>query len=279
MAMRSVDFDRRPEYVELAAVSTDQGYAFEGPGESVSWARSGGARNTPLGMKMLLKQQVVRLAAIALAAGCAAHASAQQFGTARPQSSIPETGFYGGIALRDNAQETGGVSLGRLTSAWGKFVAPTADESGSRALLFGGYRWRNDIALEAAIGSAENYSLVPYGRRGVGLSLAGTGDTAAPRTWNADVYTSWTFKPSFALYGRLGYIQSANGVGFAPSLSSIDSRRLRDGMNYGVGLRYDVTPALGLRLEYARFGRFAGESLIGSMPESDQVQFGMQLRF
>lgn len=228
---------------------------------------------------MLSKQQVVKLFTFALAAGCAAHASAQQFGTARSQTTPPETGFYGGIALRDNAQETSGVSLGRLTSAWGKFVAPTADETGSRALLFGGYRWRNDIALEAAIGSAENYALVPYGHRGVGLSLAGTGDTTAPRTWNADVYTSWSFKPSFALYGRLGYIQSESNAGFAPGLSSIDSRRLRDGMNYGVGLRYDVTPSLGLRLEYARFGRFAGESLSGFMPESDQVQFGMQFRF
>ena len=81
------------------------------------------------------------------------------------------------------------------------------------------------------------------------------------------------------MYGRLGYIQSDTGAGFAPTLSSIDSRRLRDGVNYGVGLRYDVTPALGLRLEYARFGRFAGESLSGFLPESDQVQFGMQFRF
>src|SRR5947208_3262442 len=125
--------------------------------------------------------------------------------------------------------------------------------------MIGGYRWRNDLALEAAFGSSENYSLMPYGRRGVGLSLAGTADATAPRTWNADVYTSWTFKLSFTLDGRLGYIQSENSAGFAPALSSIDNRRLRDGMNYGVGLRYDVTPALGLRLEYARFGRFAGE--------------------
>jgi hypothetical protein len=34
-----------------------------------------------------------------------------------------------------------------------------------------------------------------------------------------------------------------------------------------------------LRLEYARFGRFAGETVSGFLPESDQVQFGMQFRF
>jgi hypothetical protein len=53
----------------------------------------------------------------------------------------------------------------------------------------------------------------------------------------------------------------------------------RNGVNYGVGVRYDVSPALGLRLEYARFPRFAGESITGPLPESDQVQLGMQLRF
>ena len=231
----------------------------------------------PLGMKMSSKQQVVAIAVLALGAGCAVPSFAQDAYAVRPSSNASEAGFYGGIALRDNAQDTAGLSLGPLTSAWGKFVAPTADETGSRALMFGGYRWRNDVALEAAFGTAESYALMPNGRRGVGLSLAGPGESAA-RTWNADVYTSWTFRRSFALYGRMGYAQSDAGTGPA-ALSPVDGRRLRDGMNYGVGLRYDVTPALGLRVEYARFGRFAGESLNGFLPESDQVQFGMQFRF
>jgi long-subunit fatty acid transport protein len=56
-------------------------------------------------------------------------------------------------------------------------------------------------------------------------------------------------------------------------------RRNRDGVNYGLGLRYDMTPALGLRLEYARFNRLPGELATGVMPESDQVQLGLQFRF
>ncbi len=65
----------------------------------------------------------------------------------------------------------------------------------------------------------------------------------------------------------------------APCRSAVqDSRRLRDGVNVGLGMRYDMNSALGLRVEYARFGRFAGE--IGtSLPETDQVSFGVQLRF
>ena len=63
------------------------------------------------------------------------------------------------------------------------------------------------------------------------------------------------------------------------ALAPSDPRRLREGVNYGLGLRYDVTPALGLRFEYARFSRFAGEAVAGPLPDSDQLQVGMQFRF
>jgi hypothetical protein len=65
-----------------------------------------------------------------------------------------------------------------------------------------------------------------------------------------------------------------------PALGTLsDARRNRDGVNYGVGLRYDVNPVLGLRLEYARFGRLAGEPMAGVLPDSDHVQVGLQFRF
>ena len=231
---------------------------------------------------MLYKHALIFVVAMALGMGIDAPAAAQDAARATTPNGGADAGFYGGIALRQNAQDAFGVSLGELNSAWTKFVAPLADETGSRTLFFGGYRWQNDLAVEAAFGTAETYALTPLGRRGVGLSLAGAdaGDTAASRSWNADVYTSWSFRRSFALYGRLGYVQSEAAPGFATAAWPVgDPRRVRDGMNYGVGLRYDVTPALGLRVEYARFGRFAGETIGGLMPESDQLQFGMQFRF
>jgi len=49
-------------------------------------------------------------------------------------------------------------------------------------------------------------------------------------------------------------------------------------VNYGVGVRYDMNSDLGLRLEYARFGRF-GLELGSTLPESDHVTFGVQYRF
>ena len=226
---------------------------------------------------MLFKHKLASFACAVLAAG-SGWAWGQDAPSATQAASQP--GFYGGIVLRDGPRETSGVKLGHIDSAWGKFATPLTDDAAQRALVFGGYRWRNDLAVEGSFTSAESYALAPSGKRGVGLAINGPSESSSTRSWNADVYTSWSFRPAFALYGRLGYTQAESIALYAPgSYLTTDPRRAREGVNYGVGLRYDVTPALGLRVEYARFGRFAGETVNGFLPESDQVQFGMQFRF
>lgn len=222
----------------------------------------------------MMKKQL--LAAIALGA---LFAAPLVFADEQPA----KAGFYGGVALRDAGAEAAGVNFGQLASTWGRYVSPVTDDANSqRSLVFGGYRWANDLAVEGSLSSAASYALRPFDastRRGVGLSLTGSPDVAT-HTWNANVFTSWSFRNRFSLYGRLGYAQSESVPAYAlASLPPSDPRRLRDGVNYGVGVRYDITPALGLRLEYARFPRFAGESVAGPLPDSDQVQFGMQFRF
>lgn len=210
-------------------------------------------------------------------------------GALAEERSASTGGFYGGVALRSAgvdlpAPDLGraGIDLGRVASAWGRYASPVSDDNASRALVFGGYKWTNDVAVEGSFSTTDRYALRPLETgtaRGVGLSLAGS-PALASRAWNADLYTSWSFRKSFALYGRLGYAQSDTVPTYAlAALPSAEPRRLREGVNYGLGLRYDVSPALGLRLEYSRFGRFVGESIAGPLPDSDQVQLGMQFRF
>ena len=220
------------------------------------------------------------LAAIALASLACSPAVLAQATT--PASTASGEGFYGGVSLRNARTESRGIDLGHVASTWERFTSPVTDDNARRALVFGGYRFANDVALEGSLSSAESYALRPFDAstpRGVGLSLTSSPDLAT-HSWNADVYTSWSFRKSVSLYGRLGYAQSDALPSYAlAALPAGDPRRLRDGVNYGVGVRYDISPALGLRLEYARFPRFAGESVTGPLPDSDQVQFGMQLRF
>jgi outer membrane autotransporter protein len=157
------------------------------------------------------------------------------------------------------------------------------DESASRSLLFGGYRFQNDLAVEASVSSLDQYSLRPLdvvsAPRGVGLRLGAGNRDVQSRSLNLDVFTSWTIYKSVALYGRMGYLQADTpALTGASPLSVINSRGVRDGMNYGVGMRYDMNTALGLRLEYSRFGRFAGE-FGSSLPDTDQVTLGVQFKF
>ncbi len=184
-------------------------------------------------------------------------------------------GFYGGVMLRDTASAPTGVDLSSVSSAWIKYGSAMADDAGSRALLFGGYRFGPRVAVEAAVARSDSLALSPV-RPGVGLALEAPFDIPAQRV-RADVYTSYNFAPAFALYGRVGY-QQQDALPVYVSLAQ-GGQPTHQGVNAGVGLRYDVSPALGLKLEYARFGRAAFDTWSGSFPESDQVQFGVQYRF
>jgi opacity protein-like surface antigen len=197
------------------------------------------------------------LAAALLAAGAASAAD------------VRSAGFYGGIAVRDNGAEQG-VSIGDAGNP-ARFAA-TLDAHPAQSYVFGGYRWRNDLALEAMVRS-DDYRLA--GRGGVGL--VAPGDAALSRSWNVDVVGSWSFWRSFSLYGRLGYAQSDALPVYSTSIAAMD-RRYRDGVNVGVGLRYDLSRSLGLKLEYARAGLHSGDATQGQT-EGDQVQFGLQFRF
>jgi hypothetical protein len=221
------------------------------------------------------KLALVFVALYAAAAGVCAQ-------TAPTGNPVAQPGFYGGVALRDAGADAGGIHFGQLDSSWGRFASPMTDDTARRAMLFGGYRFANDVALEGSVSTADEYALRPMTdatHRGVGLSFGG-GNDLAMRSWNADVYSSWYFRKSLSFYGRLGYAQNTAPPAYALGAAAPgDARGLRDGVNYGIGVRYDFNPALGLRLEYARFSRFAGEMVTGPLPDSDQVQFGMQFRF
>jgi opacity protein-like surface antigen len=197
---------------------------------------------------------------------------------------LAQNGFYGGVSMREGGSTVGGLVLGDLPSVWNRFTAPVADDSNQRSLVFGGYRWNNDVSVEAAINTAttDQYALRPSNPGlNVGPGLGLTLPDVPGRTWNADVFTSWEMIRRLSLYGRVGYAQpDLHPLFSAASLLQGDPRRQLSGVNYGIGVRYDVTHSLGLRVEYARFGRFAGETpLNGGMSDTDQLTIGVQYRF
>ena len=208
---------------------------------------------------------------------CLALATLLTAGVAAPAEAQGRDGFYGGISLKEQGS---GISFGQLATP--ALLSAAAAEPSSRQQVFGGYRWRNDVAIEAAFAKSESYALKPFGTGmpgGVGLLLGNRDETGIRGAWNLDVVGSYSFLRSFALYGRVGYAQTEGFAATAASPLSSDVRRYHDGMNYGLGLRYDVSRALGVNLEYTRFGRFAFDSFNSTLPDSDQVRLGVQFRF
>jgi predicted porin len=183
------------------------------------------------------------------------------------------TGFYGGVAVRDLGAEQG-MTFGTATTAFGRFEPLEASPT-NRATAFGGYRFRDDLALEASVASTSGYRL--HGRGGVGLMLPSAVD-AGSRQWNVDVVGAWSFWRSLSLYGRLGYAQSELAPAYRTSIASPEHRP-GEGLQVGVGLRYDFSRAFGLQLEYARVGNPVGELERGPLPDVDQLQFGVRYRF
>ncbi len=144
----------------------------------------------------MLRKQILGLSiALLMASGTVAHAQAAA------EQEPDRAGFYGGVSLRAGGNERQGLSFGHLGSVWNRFALPVAEDVGARSLAYGGYRWANDVAVEAAVGTSETYALQPArpgARSGVGLALAADPD-AASRAWNVDVFGSWEFRKSFAL--------------------------------------------------------------------------------
>ncbi len=231
----------------------------------------------PDGSVNIMKKQALVVSVVALLAGIPAGQGVAQERT----STVASTGFYGGVSLRDRGADTAGLGISAPTSVWSRYTPLLADTERASQLAFGGYRWGNDLALEASVARLDSYALRPAGETtpaGVGLAL-GPSDVLS-KSWNVDVYGTWSLRRTLALYGRLGYGQSDLTPAYGGSTLSLpDARRTRDGVNYGIGLRYDMTPGFGLRLEYARFGRVPGDVSSSLMPESDRVQFGVQFRF
>jgi len=99
-----------------------------------------------VGLKVVKKQILLGMLGAALGICTAATVFAQ-------------SGFYGGVSMRDHGAESGGLMLGDQPLAWSRFTAPVFDDADQRSLVFGGYRWKNDLAVEAAFNTADKYAL------------------------------------------------------------------------------------------------------------------------
>jgi opacity protein-like surface antigen len=165
-------------------------------------------------------------------------------------------------------------------------LKPTGEEPSQQAMVYGGYRLGRDMGVEAAVTHSQRLGL-RFDPKSFGFA---PGDPTS-RSWNVDVYTSWAVQPRFSVYGRLGYEQPVQNPQIAAGNALVDSigRRSMTGLNYGLGLKYDLNPGMGVRFEWARPYRASANGSAGSNVsnfadparpnDTDQLSVGLQFRF
>lgn len=191
------------------------------------------------------------------------------------QSATWAEGFYGGFNVRPKNSDPGLALIEQQSLSW---LKPTGEELSQQAMVYGGYRLHPDVGVEAALTHSQRLGL-RFDSKSFGLTA---GDPTS-RAWNLDVYTSWSLQPRFAVYGRVGYEQPNGTAQLTPGTSAADSasRRQIVGLNYGVGVRYDLNPGMGVRFEWARPYHTGGTGVtdLPRATDADQVSVGLQFRF
>jgi opacity protein-like surface antigen len=204
------------------------------------------------------------------------------------------------LPMATRAQEGGyfsGVRFGASEKAW-SFTAPglklgqalefaRAGENSSTA--FSGYQFQSGFALGAAVSSAAAQShsadsaSALLGSSSVGLKFSGTrwagSAEARPNTnVNVDVVSAFNWQNSFSVFGKVGVGRAESRV--APDWAAVSAATPQDrtALSYGLGMRYDFTQSLGLKLEVTRGTRFGWDRLRTEV-DPDAVNLGIRWSF
>ena len=193
---------------------------------------------------------------------------------------------FGAVQAQDGGYFAG-VRFGASEKAW-SFAAPglklgqaleyaRARESSNTA--FTGYQFTSGLALGAAINTERAATLL--GASGIGLKFDGA-RWADPRPGsnsvvNVDVVSAFNWRSAFSVFGKLGVGRGDNRL--TPEwVSSAQTALDRTAISYGVGVRYDFTPSLGLKLELTRGTRFGWDRLRTDV-DPDALNVGIRWTF
>ena len=108
-------------------------------------------------------------------------------------------------------------------------------------------------------------------------NTAFTGSAETRPNLNLDVVSAFNWRSSLSVFGKVGVGRGDNRL--APEWSSPTQAALdRTAISYGVGVRYDFTSSLGLKLELTRGTRFGMDRLRTDV-DPDAVNVGIRWTF
>ncbi len=179
-----------------------------------------------------------------------------------------------------------GVRLGTSNKVW-SFAAPglklgqaleysRSNNGADRAnTAFSGYQFESGFAVGAAL-SSEPLPPTVIGA-GVGLRFDGLRWSDSRSNLNVDVVSAFNWRNSLSVFGKLGVGRTDNRGSPDSNAGGIGPPE-RPAISYGIGVRYDLTPSLGLKLELSRGSRF-GTDRAHTDVDIDAVNFGIRWTF
>lgn len=188
--------------------------------------------------------------------------------------------WYGGVSLGQSKSnvDAGEVNDYLRTVGFGS-PSTTGDNKDQVYKFLMGYRLSPVIAVEGFYADLGTYNtrsnvLTPF----VGSVSA---DYKA-KGYGVDVVLSAPISPEFSVYGRLGVMQAKTEATFASSGSVAlllnSGSKNKTGQHFGVGLQYDLNPAVALRGEVETYRKLGDDSTGGEL-KVDVLSLGAIFRF
>ncbi len=147
-----------------------------------------------------------------------------------------DNGFYAGIT----------VGQARIKAPANSVLSKSTD---TIAGILGGYQFNRNWGAELFYSSAGKFS---------GTNLAGTTiNSGRGDVWGLDAVGTLPLSDMFSFYGKLGIASvktKASGYVIATGGPSTLSGATRSTATYGLGFLFNVTPAIGIRLGWDRYG-------------------------
>jgi opacity protein-like surface antigen len=124
----------------------------------------------------------------------------------------------------------------------------SCDEKDTAWRVLGGYQFNPNIAAELGY-----HNFGETKATGSGFEVK---DKA--KAWELVAVGMWPIANQFGIYGKLGGHHSESTI--ESNLTGVGGKNTGNGLTFGAGLQWDVTPPLGLRAEWQRYQRLGGVS-------------------
>jgi OOP family OmpA-OmpF porin len=189
-----------------------------------------------------------------------------------------ESGWYLGLGVGQSAANIADDRIRNQLSGVSVTTTIDDDDRDFGYKLFGGYKFNKNFALEGGY-----FNLGEFGFT-ANTTPAGTfTGTGKFQGLNLDAIGILPFTEKFSAFGRVGYIYTetkdtftGTGGGSAVAAANPDPDEKAGNYKYGLGVQYDFTQALGLRVEWERY---RVKDAVGNKGDIDMALIGLVYTF